>query len=147
MPLVIVADDDDLVVDIVRAAFEARGHVVGALSDGKSVNEVVQLKHPDVVILDCAMADVPGIVALKEIRASKNGYGTPVLMLTARCGAADEEIAWAAGADDYLHKPFDPDELVVRVEALMKKFADRKARQLDSPAQVGSNRRAASHNL
>jgi DNA-binding response OmpR family regulator len=121
MPFVIIADDDQLVVEIVRATLEARGHVVGGLSDGRPVRSVVELKRPDVVILDCSMADVSGLVALKQIRASTHAYATPVMMLTSRCGAADEGIAWAAGADDYLRKPFDPEELVVRVEALMSK--------------------------
>lgn len=120
MPLVIIADDDELVVDIVRTALEARGHVVGRLNDGKPVRNVVELKRPDVVILDCAM-EVSGIVALKEIRASEKAYDTPVLILTARRSTADEEIAWSAGADDYLRKPFDPDELVARVEALIER--------------------------
>lgn len=120
MPLVIIADDDELVVDIVRTALEARGHVVGRLNDGKPVRNVVELKRPDVVILDCAM-EVSGIVALKEIRASEMAYDTPVLILTARRSTADEEIAWSAGADDYLRKPFDPDELVARVEALIER--------------------------
>lgn len=121
MPLIIIADDDPLVVEIVRAALEARGHVVGELSDGKSVRQVVELKLPNVVILDCAMAEVSGIIALKEIRASSIVSTTPVLMLTARRGEADEGIARYAGADDYLRKPFDPDELVVRVELLIVK--------------------------
>lgn len=119
MPLIIIADDDELVVSVVRAALEARGHVVGELNDGKRVKHVVELKRPDVVILDCSMAEVSGIIALKEIRASHNASMTPVLMLTARRGRADEGIAWVAGADDYLRKPFDPDELVARVEALL----------------------------
>ena len=130
MPFVIIADDDDLVVDIVRGALEARGHIVGGLKDGKPVSAVVDLKRPDVVILDCTMAQVCGIVALKEIRASPRTYDTPVLMLTARCSAADEEIALAAGADDYLRKPFDPEQLVARVEALIAKHAAVQARQL-----------------
>ena len=123
MPLIIIADDDQLVVEIVRSALEARGHVVGDLSDGKLVKRVVELKRPEVVILDCSMAEVSGIVALKEIRASASASKTPVLMLTARRGQADEGIAWVAGADDYLRKPFDPDELVVRVEALIERNA------------------------
>jgi DNA-binding response OmpR family regulator len=127
MSLVIIADDDVMVLDIVRAALENRGYIVGALSDGASVKTIVELKSPDVVILDCSMAQVSGITALREIRASNKAYATPVLMLTARCGLADEEIAWAAGADDYLRKPFDPDQLVVRVEALAAKYAGRRS--------------------
>jgi DNA-binding response OmpR family regulator len=121
--LVIIADDDDLVVEIVRSTLERRGHVVGVLSDGREVKSVVELKRPDVVILDCSMDDVSGIIALRQIRASVKAFTTPVLMLTARRGAVDEDIAFAAGADDYLRKPFDPDELVVRVEALIARSA------------------------
>ena len=142
MPFVIIADDDELVVDIVRAALEARGHVVGGLSDGKPVSTLVELKCPDAVILDCVMNGVSGIVALREIRASAKAFATPVLMLTARCGAADEEIAWIAGADDYLRKPFDPEELVMRVELLMSKAISVPVRPRDgAPAQAASNRR------
>lgn len=127
MPRIIIADDDELVVSIVRAALEARGHIVGELTDGKPVKDVVELKRPDIVILDCSMAEVSGIMALKEIRASASAFATPVLMLTGRRSHADEEIAWIAGADDYLRKPFDPDELVARVEALIVKREQRAA--------------------
>lgn len=133
MPLVIIADDDALVVDVVRTALETRGYVVGGLSDGKPVRNVVELKRPDVVILDCAMEKVSGIIALKEIRASPKAYDTPVLILTARCSAADEEIALAAGADDYLRKPFDADDLVARVEALIERRAAAQSRWPDGP--------------
>jgi len=138
MPFVIIADDDALVIDIVRSALEARGHVVGGLSDGKPVSSIVELKHPDVVILDCGMAEVSGIVALKEIRASARAYATPVLMLTARSSVADEGIAWAAGADDYLRKPFDPEELVMRVEALMDKHIATQSRPNEGYISRGS---------
>lgn len=145
MPFVIIADDDELVVDVVRAALEARGHVVGGLSDGKPVSTIVELKRPDVVILDCTMEEVSGIVALREIRASPTAFATPVLILTARCGAADEEIAWQAGADDYLRKPFDPEELVMRVEALVDKHSALQDSRSASVAAHGTPARAASH--
>jgi DNA-binding response OmpR family regulator len=138
MPFVIIADDDALVIDIVRTSLEARGHVVGGLSDGKPVSSIVELKRPDVVILDCGMAEVSGIVALKEIRASAMAYATPVMMLTGRCGAADEGIAWAAGADDYLCKPFDPEEMVMRVEALIDKHIAAQSRPNEGYASRGS---------
>jgi len=141
MPFVIIADDDALVIDIVRASLEARGHIVGGVSDGKPVSSIVELKRPDVVILDCTMEQVSGIVALRQIRASPTAFATPVLMLTARCGAADEEIAWQAGADDYLRKPFDPEELVMRVEALVEKHVTAQLRPNDGFTSRGSQSR------
>ena len=145
MPFVIIADDDELVVDIVRTALEARGHIVGGLSDGKPVSKIVELKHPDVVILDCTMEQVSGIVALRQIRASATAFATPVLILTARCGAADEDIAWQAGADDYLRKPFDPEELVMRVEALVGKHEALEELRSEGLPPNGAPTRAASH--
>jgi DNA-binding response OmpR family regulator len=123
MALILIADDDELVVEVVRAALGARGHIVGAVSDGAPVREVVELKRPDLVILDCSMPGLPGIEALRQVRASKISYATPVLMLTGRRSKADEEIAVRAGADDYLRKPFDTDQLVARVEALLEASA------------------------
>ena len=120
MALIIIADDDELTLDLASAALEQRGHVVGRLADGKRVKDVVELKRPDVVILDCSMPEVSGLEALRAIRTSAS-YRTPVLMLTARRANSDEAIAWNAGADDYLRKPFDPDQLVARVEALLSK--------------------------
>jgi two-component system alkaline phosphatase synthesis response regulator PhoP len=78
MPLVIIADDDEWIVEIVRSALERRGHVVGVLSDGKPVRNVVELKRPDAVILDCSMEEVSGFTALREFRASGKAYLTPV---------------------------------------------------------------------
>ena len=119
MALILIADDDELVVEVVREALTARGHVVGALDDGVRVKAVVELKRPDLVILDCSMPELPGVEALRHIRSSTICYATPVLMLTGRRSKADEEIALRTGADDYLRKPFDPDQLVARVESLL----------------------------
>ena len=120
MARIIIADDDELVIDVARAALEARGHVVGALSDGVRVREVVQRKQPDLVILDCSMPHVSGIEALRQMRNTAAGYKMPVLVLTARCSSVDEEIAVRAGADEYLRKPVDPDRLVASVEMLLE---------------------------
>ena len=118
MARILVADDDELTLDLVSSILEQHGHIVGRLSDGKRVKEVVALKNPDLVILDCSMPEVGGIEALRAIRTSSS-YETPVLMLTGRRANADENIAMQAGADDYLRKPFDPDQLVVRVAAML----------------------------
>lgn len=119
MARIIIADDDELVVDMVRSALEARGHIVGSLADGTRVKQVVETKRPDLVILDCSMPEKSGIQVLRELRTSVSVHGTPVLVLTGRRSLNDEDIAWKAGTDDYLRKPFDPDELVARVEALL----------------------------
>ena len=120
MALILIADDDEIVIDLVRDVLGARGHIVGAVDDGKMVITVVELKRPDLVILDCAMPEMSGVEALRQIRYSQSCHSTPVLMLTARRSEADEDIAIRAGANDYLRKPFDPDQLASRVETLLQ---------------------------
>jgi DNA-binding response OmpR family regulator len=121
MALILIADDDELVIDVARCALGARGHIVGAVDDGMTVAAIVEFKRPALVILDCNMPELSGIEALRQIRLSRTSYATPVLMLTACRGQADEEIAMRAGANDYLRKPFDSDQLVSRVEALLRR--------------------------
>ena len=121
MALILIADDDALVVDLVRDALGARGHIVGAVDNGMMVITVVELKQPDLVILDCSMPELSGVEALRQIRYSRSAHATPVVMLTVRRSEADEEIAIRAGANDYLRKPFDPDQLVSRVEMLLER--------------------------
>ncbi|MEN3972062.1 response regulator transcription factor [Sphingomicrobium sp. XHP0235] len=118
MARIIIVDDDPMTIDIVRATLEKDGHIVGALPDGSSVADVAVHKRPDLMILDCSMPYVNGIDALREVRRSTN-FDLPILMLTGRTSASDERIAFHAGADDYLRKPFDPDQLSIRVAALL----------------------------
>ena len=126
MALILIADDDEIVVGIVREALSTCGHIVGALDDGQPVLGVVEFKRPELVILDCSMPVLSGIEALRQIRTSRTCFGTPVLMLTARRSSADEEIAMRSGANDYLRKPFDPDQLVSRVEILLRRAEERR---------------------
>jgi DNA-binding response OmpR family regulator len=121
MTLILIADDDFLVVDVVRDALGACGYIVGAVDNGMMVKTVVELKRPDLVILDCTMPEMSGVEALRQIRRSPVANATPVLMLTARRSDADEDIAVRAGANDYLRKPFDPDQLIARVEMLLER--------------------------
>ena len=123
MARIIIADDDAIIVDIVRAVLEGGGHIVGALPDGQDVGRVTDLKHPELVILDCSMPGKSGIDALRDIRLSPVSYKTPVLMLTGALHQANEDIAMRAGANEYLRKPFDPDELLGIVDVMLSKSA------------------------
>jgi DNA-binding response OmpR family regulator len=121
MALILLADDDELVGEVVREALSARGHVVGIVGNGIDAVKVVEMKRPALVILDCAMPEMNGIEALRQIRLLPNAHRTPVLMLTGRRSEMDVEIAVRAGANDYLKKPFDADQLIAHVEHLLDK--------------------------
>ncbi|MCM8557613.1 response regulator transcription factor [Sphingomicrobium sediminis] len=119
MARIIMADDDEVVTFLVRSLLEDAGHIVGVLPDGERVAEVILAKQPDLLILDCGMPGKSGLEVLRQLRAEGIAPRIPVLILTSRQSVADKAIAYEAGANDYLIKPFDSDELVVRVEALL----------------------------
>lgn len=120
MARIVLADDDELVANLVYDACIAAGHAVGWMKDGRSALDLIRRRRPDLLILDCNMPEVSGIMVLRELRKSPALFDLPVLMLTGRQSDADEEIVRFEGANDYLRKPFDPIELVARAEALIK---------------------------
>lgn len=120
MAYIIIADDDELVTELVRDTFQEYGHTVGTVGDGQAALDAIALKNPDLVILDANMPG-NGILALRQIRQSPRFYALPVVMLTARRGESDVEIAMREGATAYVKKPFDPHNLVFRIEEILEK--------------------------
>lgn len=121
MARIIIADDDEIVGEIARDALIAAGHGAGLVTDGASALQVIKARRPDLVVLDCNMPELSGVLLVQELRKIPDFAGLPVMMLTGRRGERDEELARFAGANDYMKKPFDPDELVFRVEELLAK--------------------------
>lgn len=119
MARIIIADDDSIVREIVRDALTEAGHVVGVVEDGSDALQAIKAKKPDLVILDCNMPEMNGLLVLREVRNTPDLYATPVLVLTGRQSPRDVDLAYNQGADDYMKKPFDPEELVFRVEELL----------------------------
>ena len=118
MARILVVDDDELLGETVRAILEAEGHVVGYVASGEEAVAAIAVKQPELIILDSMMPGIPGEEVLRRLRTSAS-YRTPVLMLTAKRNSSDVQIAMRAGADDYLKKPFDPEELAFRVDELL----------------------------
>ena len=125
MARIILAEDDEIVAEIARDALMAAGHGIGVLSDGAAALRVIRERKPDLVILDCNMPELSGLLVLRQMRDSPELHAIPVLVLTARDSRRDEEIAFYEGADDYMRKPFEPEELVFRVEELLGRKAAR----------------------
>lgn len=131
MARIIYVEDDDLAAELVRDVLTQAGHVVGVIGHGTLAFETIVFKRPDLVILDRSLPGMQGVEILKRLRQMPATYLTPVLMLTGKRGEASTDEAIAAGADDYLVKPFAPEDLVARVEAALstKSFAaNRKVR-------------------
>lgn len=118
---VLVVDDDAISRTIVTECLEKAGHRVLQAGTGARGIELAIEQKPAAVILDWMMADMDGMQVLTEVR--RLGSTMPVLMLTARGGVQDRVHGLTTGADDYLPKPFNEEELVARLSALLRRDA------------------------
>jgi two-component system response regulator MprA len=119
MARVLVADDDQRLLKMLRRTLVYEGLDVVTAADGRKALEMTYTYHPDVIVLDWMMPELDGIGVLEALR--KEGNQTPILMLTARDAVEDRVEGLESGADDYLVKPFAPVELVARVHALLRR--------------------------
>lgn len=116
MSFIIIADDDPIFLGLLTGTLERAGHVVGAVRDGPSAVAVITLKRPDLAILDINMPGCSGVDALRQLRLSGRHWEVPIIMLTGRASTKDSDIAYRAGADDYISKPLDVDLLLACVD-------------------------------
>ena len=117
--MLLLAEDDQSVREALERALKFEGYDVRAVADGSLALEALTNIEPDVIVLDVMMPSVDGLTACRRIR--EKGLRTPVLMLTARHDVADRVAGLDAGADDYLVKPFDLEELLARLRALVRR--------------------------
>ena len=116
---ILIVDDESQLLIMLREIFEGAGYRnIMTASSGEEALKQIEVKMPDMVITDVMMPGIDGFALLQEIRALSR---IPVLMLTARGEAEDRFAGFELGADDYLVKPFLPKELLLRVEAIMKR--------------------------
>ena len=120
MARIIYVEDDDLVGKLVQQVLTNAGHLVGVIGHGTLAYETIAFKKPDLVILDRALPGMQGVEILKKLRARPELYRTPIIMLTAKGGEENWDEAMEAGANDYLLKPFEPSDLVLRVETVLR---------------------------
>jgi two-component system response regulator MprA len=116
---VLVVDDDRAVRDALRRVLTLAGYEVQVAEGGSEAIEAVVQAVPDAVVLDLGMPDVDGLEVCERLRML--GNRVPILMLTARVEISDRVAGLDAGADDYLVKPFDVDELKARLRALLRR--------------------------
>ena len=116
---VLIADDDRAIRDALTRALGLEGYDVVQAVDGNTALMLIESAQPDVAILDVMMPNVDGLTVCRVLRAERNRL--PVLMLTARTETPDRVAGLDAGADDYLAKPFDLDELLARLRALLRR--------------------------
>ncbi len=119
MTTILVADDDPDILELVNYKLSQSGYAVIAVPDGKLALEQAREHHPDLMILDVAMPFHSGIDVTLDIRKDPDLKNTPIILLTAKSMEQDTERGFAAGATDYMTKPFSPRELLSRVQAVL----------------------------
>ncbi len=112
-------EDDKLLGESLKDYLISEGFVVDWIEDSREFFDLLDVSLYDVIVLDLMMPHISGEELLKELR--KRGNNTPVLILTAKSRLQDKETCFSLGADDYLTKPFEPKELVLRIKALHRR--------------------------
>ncbi len=120
---VLVVDDEPDIVALVAYHLASAGYQVATAGTGAEALAQAARERPALVVLDLMLPDRSGFEVLEQLRAAEDTRGLAVLMLTARGGEADRIRGLSLGADDYLAKPFSPQELVLRVGAILRRAA------------------------
>ncbi len=118
-PHLLIVDDEEHLRSMLTAALRHHGYEVTPAEDGRSGLELASSASPDLVVLDVMLPDLDGFEVCRRMRT--DGSRTPVLFLTARDSTEDKVRGLTLGGDDYLEKPFSLDELVARVEAVLRR--------------------------
>jgi DNA-binding response OmpR family regulator len=116
---VLVIDDDPVILELLRVNFEIEGLDVICAADGEEGFRVARAEQPDIVISDIMMPKRDGLQLLADLKADPSTSGLPVILLSAKAQKVEVQHGLDMGADDYITKPFDPLELIDRVNAVM----------------------------
>jgi two-component system response regulator MprA len=125
---VLVVDDDPRITDLVRRILAYNGYSVTVAATGDEALSRLLERPPDLIVLDLMLPGIDGMEVARRVRAA--GDNVPILMLTARDAVLDRVQGLEAGADDYLVKPFAPEELLARVKALLRRSKPERAEVL-----------------
>jgi two-component system phosphate regulon response regulator PhoB len=116
----IIEDDKDL-NNLLKYTIESSGHIAVSCFDGSSAIPLLEANLPDLAIVDLSLPDRDGTNLLSEIRSREKLKNIPLVVLTARTEEGDKLTCFGAGADDYIAKPFSPKELLLRINAILKR--------------------------
>jgi DNA-binding response OmpR family regulator len=128
---VLVVEDDPDIAQLVARYLEKAGFSADLAANGRDALTAIAARPPDVLVLDLMLPHVDGLEICRVVRGNDATAGIPIIMLTARAEESDRIVGLEIGADDYLAKPFSPNELVARVRALVRRA------QRSAPAAAG----------
>ena len=119
MTRILVVEDEPAIAENLVALLAAKGYVVSSCGDGSEALEMARKTPPDLVLLDVMLPRISGFDVCKMLRADPKTSKAKILMVTGLDRGADVETAFAAGADDYLVKPFDSDRLFKKIQKVL----------------------------
>jgi two-component system KDP operon response regulator KdpE len=132
---VLVVDDEERILNFLRSKLKLSGYEVLTATSGPEALEQVHAQEPDMVVLDIMMPKMDGFETLKEIRAFS---AVPVIILSAKGANTEKVKGLKLGADDYMAKPFSPDELVARIEAVRRRLSPDEKRKVHERFSLGN---------
>jgi two-component system, OmpR family, alkaline phosphatase synthesis response regulator PhoP len=121
MSRILVVEDDRDIAELVGRYLEKAGFSVDVIGSGRDALAAVRERPPDLLVLDLMLPHVDGLEVCRAVRASNRTAAIPIIMLTARAEESERIVGLEIGADDYIAKPFSPNELVARVRALLRR--------------------------
>ena len=132
MPRVLVVEDDPDIAELVSRYLEKAGFVADTIASGREALQAAQASPPDAIVLDLMLPQVDGLEICRTLRANEKTSSIPIIIVTARGEESERIVGLEIGADDYMAKPFSPNELVARVRALLR----RATRAAAGPARI-----------
>ncbi len=135
---VAVIDDEPDILELVSLHLRKNHFSVREFSDGTSFFRYLDSEIPDLVVLDLMLPDADGFEICKYMKRKKNLSHIPIVMLTARSEEADTVFGLGLGADDYIRKPFSPNELIARVKTVLRRMESRRETETSEKISVGN---------
>lgn len=126
---ILLVEDEENLVDVIKLNLEAEGFVVKVAGDGKRAIEMYREQRFDLIVLDIMLPNVDGITVCETVRLENSKL--PILMLSAKSSPSERVAGLKAGADDYLVKPFDLEEFLLRIQLLLKRNAREEGKDVD----------------
>ncbi len=121
-PLILAVDDEQHITELISLALGMKGYDVKRVATGRAALEAVETDHPDLIVLDVMLPDLDGFVVARRLRETERaGSRVPIIFLTAKDTLEDKLEGLSLGVDDYMTKPFSVEELILRVQAILRR--------------------------
>ena len=133
-----VVDDEQDILELVSLHLKKNHFSVREFSDGSSFIKYLHSEKPDLVVLDLMLPDADGFEICKYMKRKKNLSHIPIVMLTAKSEETDTILGLELGADDYIRKPFSPNELIARVKTVLRRIESRREAETPGNIRVGN---------